>query len=236
MREQDAALPEDFDRIAVVVDWLDACRTRDLDALLDLYAADASMECKCDSVTFIAAGPNWMPTGGPGWTARSRSPLASKKSRPRSTASCSTIAVMKGKPVRIHFSFDKFGKIVQTRCGPVGTLPSGAGLALGAETNRRNAHRSKSRRHALLRVPAPWRWLRDHRCSQRRRLDDMVAVSDFVNAIFHHLKIRSRQIACRHSKKSPCPPGNDGFHEPIPNSSREQPAIRSVSIDKTEAT
>ena len=33
-----AILPEDFDQIAVVVDWLDACRKRDLALLMDGYA------------------------------------------------------------------------------------------------------------------------------------------------------------------------------------------------------
>lgn len=49
-RGQDAELPEDFDRVAVVVDWLDACRTADLDTLLDLYAVDARLECNCEGV------------------------------------------------------------------------------------------------------------------------------------------------------------------------------------------
>jgi hypothetical protein len=29
--------PHDFDPLAVVVDWLDACRSRDLNAVLELY-------------------------------------------------------------------------------------------------------------------------------------------------------------------------------------------------------
>ena len=43
-----SGLPKDVDQIAVVVDWLDACRRRELGALLDLYASDASLECGCD--------------------------------------------------------------------------------------------------------------------------------------------------------------------------------------------
>ena len=46
-----SALPNDFDQIAVVVDWLDACRRRDLDAVLDFYAAEASLECQCGGAT-----------------------------------------------------------------------------------------------------------------------------------------------------------------------------------------
>jgi len=43
-------MPEDFDPIAVVVDWLDACRKRDLAALLDFYGDEASLECACDGI------------------------------------------------------------------------------------------------------------------------------------------------------------------------------------------
>src|SRR6187431_1941497 len=42
-----ADLADDFDQIALVVDWLDACRNRDLATLLDLYADDATFECRC---------------------------------------------------------------------------------------------------------------------------------------------------------------------------------------------
>jgi hypothetical protein len=38
----------------------------------------------------------------------------------------------------------------------------------------------------------------DHRC----RLDDMVAISNLVDTIFRHSKIRRRPIACRDLKKS----------------------------------
>src|ERR671915_2188450 len=40
-----------FDAIGVVVDWIDACKQRRLDALLDLYDDAASLEC-CESGSF----------------------------------------------------------------------------------------------------------------------------------------------------------------------------------------
>ena len=43
-------MPDDFDNVAVVVDWLDACRSGNLDLLLDLYANDASLESAHGSV------------------------------------------------------------------------------------------------------------------------------------------------------------------------------------------
>src|SRR5258708_1455514 len=39
-----------FDPIAVVVDWLDFCRERRLNNLLDLYDATGSVECACAGI------------------------------------------------------------------------------------------------------------------------------------------------------------------------------------------
>jgi hypothetical protein len=40
-----------FDAIGVVVDWIDACKQRRLDDLLDLYDAAATVEC-CEGGSF----------------------------------------------------------------------------------------------------------------------------------------------------------------------------------------
>jgi ketosteroid isomerase-like protein len=36
-----------FDAMAAALDWLDAYRAGDIEAILDLYAEDASVECGC---------------------------------------------------------------------------------------------------------------------------------------------------------------------------------------------
>ena len=38
-------LRAEFDPLAVIVDWLDACRSRALKALLDLYDERATLDC-----------------------------------------------------------------------------------------------------------------------------------------------------------------------------------------------
>ena len=40
-----------FDAIGIVVDWIDACKQRRLEALLDLYDDAATVEC-CESGNF----------------------------------------------------------------------------------------------------------------------------------------------------------------------------------------
>ena len=41
------------DPIATVVDWLDACRSRRIHALLDLYDEAATLECACDGTNSL---------------------------------------------------------------------------------------------------------------------------------------------------------------------------------------
>lgn len=42
---------DEFDPMAVAVDWLDAGKLRDLGGLLDLYDERATLECDCEGVT-----------------------------------------------------------------------------------------------------------------------------------------------------------------------------------------
>jgi hypothetical protein len=117
---QDAELPEDFDRIAVVVDWLDACRTRDLAALLDLYAEEARLECKCDGAKVVRGRAEldsyWRPR------LESLAPAAFDLDAIAPVADGVVLDYRshEGKPVRVHFGFDASGKIMQTRCEPSG--------------------------------------------------------------------------------------------------------------------
>lgn len=111
-------MTEDFDRIAVVVDWLDACRARDLNTLLDLYAAQAQIECKCsdDKIRRGRAELDsyWRPRLG------GTEPVAFDVDAimPDADGVVLDYRSFEGKPVRMHFSFDSAGKIMQTRCGP----------------------------------------------------------------------------------------------------------------------
>lgn len=114
-------MPEDFDRIAVVVDWLDACRTRDVDSLLDLYAEEALMECKCTGGIYrgrVELDSYWRPR------LNGAAPVAFELDAIAPEADGVVLDYMsyEGKPVRIHFRFDTSGKIKQTRCAPVAAV------------------------------------------------------------------------------------------------------------------
>ena len=112
-------LPNDVDQVAVVVDWLDACRRHDLGPLLDLYAFDASLECECDGEGTCAGRAAleayWRPRLG----AFSPDAFGLQEIAPSADGVVLDYLNCEGKPVRIVFTFDAAGKILQTRCGPL---------------------------------------------------------------------------------------------------------------------
>ena len=110
-------MPEDFDPIAVVVDWLDACRRRDLVALLDLYGGEASLECACDGIDIHGRGAleaYWSPR----LDAFVPTAFGLEEIAPTPDGVVLDYSSSEGKPVRIEFKFAPNGKIGRTRCAP----------------------------------------------------------------------------------------------------------------------
>jgi len=106
------------DQVAVVVDWLDACRRHDLGPLLDLYAADASLECACDGGNTYAGRAALESYWRPRLEAFSPDAFGLEEIAPAADSVVLDYLNCEGKPVRIAFAFDAAGKILQTRCGP----------------------------------------------------------------------------------------------------------------------
>ena len=111
-------LPDNFDQVAIVIDWLDACRRRDLMTLLDLYAPEASLLCECEKRK-ICRGRNQLEEY---WRSRldSNAPNAFELEEiaPASGGVELDYLSHEGKPIRIVFAFSTEGKILQTSCGP----------------------------------------------------------------------------------------------------------------------
>ena len=111
-----SSLAEDFDPIAVAIDWLDACRAGDLDALLNLYAEQARLECECDGLSIHVGRAElesyWRPRFGKFATVAS--------GLDEITLDADGVVLdyqgQEGKPIRVHFAFDRDGKIVHMRC------------------------------------------------------------------------------------------------------------------------
>ena len=113
-------LADDFDQIALVVDWLDACRNRDLTTLLDLYADDATLECRCGGVK-VSQGRAALETY---WRPRLEALAPNAFELEEITPTMEGIVLdylsYEGKPVRIAFTFSHDAKIQRTVCGPAG--------------------------------------------------------------------------------------------------------------------
>jgi SnoaL-like protein len=110
------------DPIATVVVWLDACRSRRICALLELYDEAATLECACDgqqSLTGRAALEAY-------WRPRLAAPSPGSFTMDEVAADAEGVMLdyqsHDGRPVRIHFRFNQTGKILHTRCGPLRRL------------------------------------------------------------------------------------------------------------------
>jgi FixJ family two-component response regulator len=108
----------DLDRSSVVVDWLDACRSGQLNALLNLYEERATLICDCDGINL--AGRNSIAIY---WKSKLESKSVSAFTLDGMILTGDEIQVdcqgCKGKPVRVHFRFSPLGKILHTRFGPL---------------------------------------------------------------------------------------------------------------------
>ena len=111
-------LQDEFDPLAVVGDWLDACRWGELDTLLALYDERATMECDCERVSLT--GRKWIAAY---WAPKleSKRVLAFSLNGMALTADGVQVDYQsyEGKPVRIDFRFGSSGKILHTSCGPL---------------------------------------------------------------------------------------------------------------------
>lgn len=123
----------DVDQVAVVVDWLDACRRHQLGPLLDLYASEARLECECDDGNTCAGRAALESYWRPRLEALLPNAFGLEEITPRADGVVLDYLNFEGKPVRIAFTFDEAGKIVQTRCVP---FASAAALDVGGRRDR----------------------------------------------------------------------------------------------------
>ena len=103
-------LADDFDQVALVVDWLDACRNRDLAALLDLYADDATFECGCGEVGLREGRAELEAYWRPRLDALAPTAFGLEEITPTADGVVLDYLSYEGKPVRIAFTFTPDGK------------------------------------------------------------------------------------------------------------------------------
>jgi hypothetical protein len=113
-----------FDPVAIVIDWLDACKGGRLNDLLDLYDDAAMVECVCAGQTCRGRHEierYWQPR-----LASSR-PGAFRIDDlvPDGAGVALDYQSYESQPVRMHFRFGETGKIVHTSCHPRGETDAG---------------------------------------------------------------------------------------------------------------
>ena len=108
---------ERFDAIGIVVDWIDACKQGRLEALLDLYDEEATVEC-CEGRNFTGRSQMeryWRPR-----LARAeRDAFAIDALMPEEDGVSLDYRDYDGRPMRTHFRFTQAGKIRLTACEPI---------------------------------------------------------------------------------------------------------------------
>ena len=107
--------PHEFDPLAIVVDWLDACRLGDLHALVDMYDERATVECGCDGVTLIgraSIAAYW----GPQLAMACPTAFALDDLTLTADGVCLDYRNYEGDPVRVLFRFTPSGEILHTEC------------------------------------------------------------------------------------------------------------------------
>jgi ketosteroid isomerase-like protein len=115
-----ADLADDFDQIALVVDWLDACRKRDLAALLDLYADDATLECQCGGGKVSEGRAELESYWRPRLDALAPAAFGLEEITPTAEGVLLDYLSHEGEPVRAAFTFSREAKIQRTACAPAG--------------------------------------------------------------------------------------------------------------------
>jgi ketosteroid isomerase-like protein len=113
-----APRPDDIDQIAVVVDWLDACRNRDLAALLELYAEDATLECRCGGPSVNAGRAQLESYWRPRLDRLAPTAFDLEEIVPTADGVLLDYLDHRGGPVRVAFSFTADGKIRRSDCLP----------------------------------------------------------------------------------------------------------------------
>lgn len=108
-------MPDDFDNMAVVVDWLDACRNENLESLLDCYADDAGLDCEgIHLVGRSGLAAYWKPR----LKGFSAAAFGLEEITPTADGVMLEYINHEGKPVKVVFTFNSSGKIAQMRCEP----------------------------------------------------------------------------------------------------------------------
>ena len=107
-----------FDAMAAAVDWLDAYRAGDIEAILEMYADGAVIECGCGGIKTIT-GKEALRSY---WADRLHEFPATvlEDVEPSGDTGAAILYVTHGETVVATLQFNRDGRIETLRCGPSG--------------------------------------------------------------------------------------------------------------------
>jgi hypothetical protein len=114
--------PLDTDVSARALNWLEACRSRDLSRVMTFYRSDATLECRClGPTTYAGLGAiqhYWEPK------LKSALPAAFTLQQVRFDREQILLDYLsfEAKPIRAYMAFDDIGRIARSECGPRGCV------------------------------------------------------------------------------------------------------------------
>lgn len=110
-------MPDDFDSLALVVDWLDACRNENLESLLECFADDAALDCGCEGIHVsgrAALASYWSQRLG----RLSPAAFGLEQIMPLAEGVAIECRNHEDRPIKIVFTFSAQGRIAYMRCEP----------------------------------------------------------------------------------------------------------------------
>ena len=110
-------MPDDFDNMAVVVDWLDARRSENLESLLDCYADDAGLDCRCEGI-YLSGRNGLAAYWKPRLKGLSATAFGLEEITPVPEGVMLEYLDHETRPVKVVFCFNSRGKIALMRCEP----------------------------------------------------------------------------------------------------------------------
>jgi hypothetical protein len=113
----------EVDPIGLAMDWLEACKQKQIQALAELYAETAVLECECDCTGNFSGRTRIVEYWQRKFSLPPPRPFKLEQIWPEAAGIAVVYRYSNQPPVRISFQFDATGRIVRSRCRPEPVFP-----------------------------------------------------------------------------------------------------------------
>ena len=135
----------DVDPIGLAMDWLEACKRKQVPALTELYAENAVLECECETAGNLVGRDKISEYWREKFTVPPPRPFKLEQIWPEAAGIALVYRYMDQPLVRVSFQFDPAGKIKRSRCRPEPALPLATAFRIDPWVNG-SSHTSAGKR------------------------------------------------------------------------------------------